>query len=320
MPRPSPSTTGVACALGAFTLWGIAPLFFRLIADVPTLQIVCHRIVWSLALTGVAVLVLGHGGALLAEARRPRVLARFVLTATIVSGNWGLYIWAVNHDHVVDSSLGYFINPLVSVALGTLVLHERLGRAQWVAVALAAAGVAWLTALAGAPPWIGLGLALSFALYGLLRKTASLGALDGVALETLLLTPAALLWLGLQDAQGAGVFGADFGTSLLLVATGPVTAIPLMLFAAGARRLPLATVGLLQYVGPTLQLIIGVWLFGEPFPPARALGFAAIWASLAVLAIDGLGGWRALASVVGRRAAGREPDAPVDSVAPGDGR
>ena len=224
--------------------------------------------------------------------RQPQQLRWFIASAALVSVNWGLYIWAVNAQRVVDASLGYFINPLVNVAIGALLLHERLRPAQWVAVAIAGAGVAWLTATAGAPPWIGLVLAFSFAGYGLLRKQAPLGAMEGFALEVTLLFPLAaayLLWLA---AQGAEHFTqAPWSLQALLALSGPVTAVPLLLFAAGARRIPFSTLGLLQYVAPTLQLLLGVWLFKEPFAGAKVAGYALVWSALAVFTGDSL--WHA---------------------------
>jgi chloramphenicol-sensitive protein RarD len=214
-----------------------------------------------------------------------------------VAANWFVYIWAVNAGRVVDASLGYFINPLVNVLIGAAFLHERLRPAQWAAAGVAAAGVGWLTWQAGAVPWIGLVLALTFGLYGLLRKTAALGAIEGLTLETVLLTPLAaayLLWLA--HAGASGFVEGDTATRLLLAAAGPVTAVPLLLFAAGARRIPFSTLGLLQYLGPSLQLLIGVWLYHEPFA-ARAPGYVLIWIALAVFSVEGLlQGWRSRAA------------------------
>ena len=234
----------------------------------------------------------------LAELRRqPRVLLWFAASSILVAANWFVYIWAVNAGRVVDASLGYFINPLVNVLIGAAFLHERLRPAQWAAVGVAAVGVAWLTWQAGALPWIGLVLALTFAVYGLLRKTAALGAVEGLALETLLLAPLAaayLLWLA--HGGHSGFADGDAATRLLLLAAGPVTAVPLLLFAAGARRIPFSTLGLLQYLGPSLQLLIGVWLYREPFA-YRAPGYVLIWIALAVFSIEGLlQGWRSRAA------------------------
>jgi chloramphenicol-sensitive protein RarD len=220
--------------------------------------------------------------------RQPRVLLWFLASSLAVAVNWFVYIWAVNAGRVVDASLGYFINPLVNVLIGAALLHERLRAPQWFAVGIAAVGVAWLTWQAAAVPWIGLVLALSFGLYGLLRKTAALGAIEGLTLETLLLTPIAAVYLGgLMLGGQSGFTDGGTATRLLLLAAGPVTAVPLLLFAAGARRIPFSTLGLLQYLGPSLQLLIGVWLYDEPFA-ARAPGYALIWIALAVFSVEGI--------------------------------
>jgi chloramphenicol-sensitive protein RarD len=280
---------GIAYALGAFFIWGLLPLYLHLLAPVSTAEILAHRIVWSFATIALLLVGLRRLSWIRAELRRPRRLLRFAVTAVLVSGNWMLYIWSVNSGHVIDSSLGYFINPLVNVLLGALLLHERLRFGQKIPIALAAAGVAWLTFQAGSPPWIGLALAISFALYGLLRKTAELGALEGFAVESAFLTPFALGYLLWRDAGGALAFAsAADGTRWLLVCAGPVTAIPLLLFAAGARRIPLSTLGVLQYVAPTLQWLSGIFAFHEAFDPHKAVGFACIWVALALYAGEGL--------------------------------
>jgi chloramphenicol-sensitive protein RarD len=221
----------------------------------------------------------------------------FALSALAVSINWLIYIWAVNSGHIVDASLGYFINPLLNVVIGALFLHERLRPAHWVAVLLAALAVAWLTWSAGRLPWIGLTLAVSFAVYGLLRKHAPLGAIDGLAVETALLAPVAiayLVWLTVHD-ESALIAALNDGRPALVVwllLAGPITAVPLLFFAAGARRIPFATLGLLQYVGPSLQLLIGVQLYGEPFDADKLIAYSAIWVALAIFSIDGLWQWR----------------------------
>ena len=221
--------------------------------------------------------------------KRPKILAGFAASALLLSSNWFIYIWAVNQGRVVDSSLGYFINPLLNVLLGFLLLRERLRPVQWTAVALAAAGVTWLTWQGGHLPWIALALAVTFGLYGLLRKTAALGALEGLALETLLLFPLALGYLVVLTLHHDNQFlSAPAAQQWLLAAAGPITAIPLLLFAAGARRIPLSLLGLLQYIGPTLQLLLGVWLYHEPFGGVRVIGFALIWSALAVYSLEGL--------------------------------
>ncbi|UCG97489.1 MAG: EamA family transporter RarD [Burkholderiales bacterium] len=288
---------GIAYASAAYLLWGVFPVYFKALQGVAPLEILGHRIVWSLLVCAALLLLLRRFQWLADLRRQPRVLLWFTATSVLVAVNWFVYIWAVNAGRVVDASLGYFINPLVNVLFGALLLHERLRRAQWLAVGIAAAGVAWLTWQAGTVPWIGLVLAVSFGLYGLLRKTAALGALEGLALETLLLAPVAaayLVWLA--HSASSGFVDGGTATRLLLLAAGPVTAVPLLLFAAGARRIPFSTLGLLQYLGPSLQLLLGVWLYGEPFA-ARAPGYLLIWIALAVFSIENLvQGWRARAA------------------------
>ena len=284
--------TGILYAAASYIMWGVFPIYFKALQDIPPAQILWHRIVWAFVLL-LIVLASRRQWSWIAEvSRQPRTLAGFAASAMLLSLNWYLYIWSVNNDHVVDASLGYFINPLVSVLLGFMLLHERLRPIQWVAVALAAAGVAWLTVNAGHPPWIALGLALSFGFYGLLRKTAALGALEGLSLETFLLVPVALgdlAWLSLNHENA--FTQAALSGKLLLMAAGPITAVPLLLFAAGARRIPMSTLGLLQYSTPTLQLLLGVWLYDEPFGGPRLIGYAIIWAALALYSLDGL--WKA---------------------------
>lgn len=280
-------STGALYAALAFALWGVFPLYFRQIATVPSGEILIHRIVWSLVFVLIVLSVRRQWAWLRPVLRQPRVLAAFTASAVLLSANWLTYIWAVNSGHVIDASLGYFINPLVNVLLGYTVLHERLRRMQWVALGLAAAGVVWLTVQAGHLPWIALALAGSFGAYGLLRKVATLGALEGLTLETLLLAPIALLVLGVWVANGTSTFPApDLATNAWLIAAGPITAIPLLLFAAGARRISLTTLGLLQYIGPTIQLALGLWLFHEPFSAGRLIGFSLIWLALALYSAE----------------------------------
>ncbi|MEO9385474.1 EamA family transporter RarD [Chromobacterium phragmitis] len=280
---------GVLYTVGAFICWGLFPLYWKPLHSVPALQILCHRIVWSALFVALVLTALRQWDGVTAALRRPRQLGVFALSSSVLSLNWLIYIWAVNAGHVVESSLGYFINPLVNVLLGRLVLSERLSRPQKLAVGLAGAGVAWLTFSAGSLPWIALSLAATFGLYGLLRKMAPLASLPGLALETFLMSPlalAALLWF---EWRGEGAFGhADALSSTLLIGAGVVTAVPLLMFAAGARRLKLATVGLIQYIGPSIQLALGVLLFGEPFGVDRALGFALIWSALLLYSAVGV--------------------------------
>jgi chloramphenicol-sensitive protein RarD len=284
---------GIAYASAAYLLWGVFPIYFKALLGVAPLEILAHRIVWSLAVCAVLLLLLRRLRWLAELRRQPRVLLWFVASSVMVAINWFVYIWAVNSGRVVDASLGYFINPLVNVLIGAVFLHERLRRAQWTAVSVAAAGVLWLTWQAGAVPWIGLVLGLSFGIYGLLRKTAALGAIEGLTLETVLLAPIAAVYLIWLVQAGQSEFAQGGATTrLLLLAAGPVTAAPLLLFAAGARRIPFSTLGLLQYLGPSLQLLIGVWLYDEPFAE-RAPGYVLIWIALAVFSVEGLvQGWR----------------------------
>ncbi|OGB07737.1 MAG: transporter [Burkholderiales bacterium RIFCSPHIGHO2_12_FULL_65_48] len=280
--------TGILYAALAYIAWGLFPLYFKQVADVPSLEVVMHRTLWSLVFVFGVLMVRRQWSWMGTVLRQPKVLAAFVLSALLLSGNWLTYVWAVQNQHVVDASLGYFILPLVNVALGFVFLRERPRPGQWMAVAVAAAGVLWLAVQAGRLPWIALVLALSFGFYGLLRKVAVLGALEGLALETLVLAPVAAVVLGwwAWQGQGALVQGTPATVGWLLLA-GPMTAVPLLLFAAGARLIPMSTLGILQYISPSLQFALGVWLFHEPFEPARLVGFVLIWAALLVYSMEG---------------------------------
>jgi chloramphenicol-sensitive protein RarD len=281
---------GIVYAALAFVWWGLFPLYFRLVTTVPAPQVLAHRVVWCLLFLGAALTWRRQWAWLGQVMRRPKVLAAFAASALMIGANWLAYIWAVLHGHVLEASLGYFITPLVNVLLGVTLLHERLRRGQWVALALAAAGVLWLTVQAGRPPWIALSLAVTFGAYGLLRKIAVLGALEGLTLETMLLAPLALIVLGIAASSGSASFPApDALTNLWMIALGPVTAVPLLLFAAGARRLSMATLGIVQYLGPSIQFVLGLWVFDEPFSAARFVGFAGIWLGLLIYTLDG---WR----------------------------
>ncbi len=277
----------------AFLCWGLFPLYFHAIGEVPALEILANRMLWSLLFL-LIVLALRRQWAWVGQvARRPRVIASFVASAFLLSANWYLYIWAINHGHVIDASLGYFITPLLNVILGFLLLHERLRRLQWVAIGLAGCGVAWLAWQTGHMPWIALVLAATFGAYGLMRKTAALGALEGLSFETVILFPLAFGYVAWLSVNGHNTFltSPSDGTRWLLLASGPITAIPLLLFAAGARRLPLALLGLLQYIAPSMQLALGLVFFHEPFDADRVVGFVVIWSALALYAGEGL--WRA---------------------------
>jgi chloramphenicol-sensitive protein RarD len=280
-----PMNSGILFALGAYLSWGLFPLYFRQIAAIPSLQIVAHRTLWSLAFVAV-VLVVARNLKWLRDVDAA-TWRRFAVSATLIAVNWLTYVWAVGHGHVVDAALGYFINPLVNVALGFAVLHERPRRIQWLAVGLAAFGVIWLTVAGGQLPWVALVLAVSFGLYGLMRKTAALGAIEGLTLETLILAPLAAAGLAFWWQTGAlsNQTPVDWAW---LIGTGPVTAGSLLLFAAGARRIPLATLGIVQYVSPSLQFLLGVFLFKEPMDATRLVAFGFIWAALAVYSAEGL--------------------------------
>ena len=277
---------GLIAATAAYLIWGLFPLYWRLLQAVPSTQIMAHRIVWSAAFVAIW-LALREGWAWL-RTLSPRLLTLLAASSVLIACNWWLYIWAVNAGHVVDASLGYYINPLLSVVLGVGFLHERLGRWQWLAVALAAASVVWLGWQAGQVPYVALGIAASFGGYGLIRKVAVVPAVQGLAVETAILFVPALVYLLFVETQGRGAFGhiARFD-DLWLVLGGLVTAFPLALFAHGARRVPLSVIGFLQYLTPTMQVVIGVLLYHEAFG-ARAPGFAGIWAALAIFTLDGL--------------------------------
>ena len=283
---------GVLAAGTAFTLWGVFPLYLRLMKQVPSLEILSHRVLWSVVLL-LSFLAIRQQWDWVASVRaRPRILLTFVASACMLCTNWVVYIWSVNHDHIIDASLGYFITPLFNVLFG-IGLGERLRLTQWLAVALAACGVVWLTVNAGQLPWIGLVIAVTFSLYGLLRKTAALGALEGLSIETLLLLPAAALFLLLPNAGSSEAFGNDATLTLLLISAGPVTAIPLLMFAYGARRIPLSLIGLLQDIGPSIQLLLGVWMYHEPFTNDKLICFTLIWLGLALYSGEALlRGWR----------------------------
>jgi chloramphenicol-sensitive protein RarD len=288
-PRAHGRGRGLAAGATAFIVWGLFPLYLAGLRDVPVLQVIAHRIVWCCVIVFALVLARGELGKLRAALSDPAIATRLLTTATLVSVNWVVYVWGVGHGHVVETSLGYFINPLLNVLLGVVVLSERLNRAQWIAVSLAAVAVAYLTVAAGAVPWIALTLATSFALYGLLRKIVPVEALVGLAAETLILLPVSAGWLIWCEATGTGTFGHSGRlTDVLLLGSGAATALPLFLFSYGARLIPYSTVGLLQYIAPSLQLACGVLVFHEPFTRTRAAGFALIWTALLIYAADGL--------------------------------
>ena len=281
--------SGIIYAALAFFCWGLFPIYFHALGEVPPLQILAHRMLWSLAFL-LVLLLLRRDWKWLQVVRQPRVFFSFVLSALLLSANWLVYIWSVMNHHVIEASLGYFINPLVNIVLGYLILKERMRPLQWAAIGVAALGVGWLTWQAGTVPWIALFLALSFGGYGLLRKTAALGPLEGLSFETIVLFPLAagyVIWLTVHG-QNVFINTASDTTRWLLIMAGPLTAIPLLLFATGARKIPLSILGLLQYLSPTLQFLLGVWLFKEAFSADRLVGFVLIWSALALFAGEGL--------------------------------
>ena len=290
MHPPEPSRrAGLAAGVAAYALWGALPLYFPLLTPADPVEIIAHRVVWSLLFCLVLLLATRTWGAFVTILRDRRLLAHLTVAAVLLAVNWLVFVHGVTTGHVVDAALGYFINPLVTIALAVLVLKERLRAVQWVAVGFGAAAVVVITVGYGTLPWIALVLAASFGTYGLIKSRLGprVGALPGLAAETAVLTPVAVVYLVWLHVGGAGTFGPDLH-GLALVGTGVLTAVPLLLFNSAARRLPLSTVGLLQYLAPVLQLAIGVLVAGERMPPARWWGFGLVWVALVVLTVDGL--------------------------------
>ena len=286
---PSAPRHGVALGAGAYLAWELLPVYWKALRHVPAGEILAHRMVWSLGVVLALLTLQRRWGGIGAALRNRSVVLTFTASALLLSLNWFLYIWAVNSGYIVESSLGYFINPLVNVLLGIVFLRERLRRGQALALLVAALGVVYLTLLYGALPWIALTLAVTFGFYGLLRKTAALDSLQGLTLETMVVFLPALGYLLFLQSHGRLAFGhASAGTTLLLVLSGVATAGPLLLFAAGARRIPLTTMAILQYISPSLQLLLGVFVYGEVLTPARLVGFCLIWLALAIYSAEGL--------------------------------
>jgi len=274
---------GFAFAFSAYLLWGALPLFMKLVAHIPAVEVVAHRIVWSLPLAGITLLVLGRTADVKVALRSPRTILLAALTAAIITCNWGIYVWAIAADRAVETALGYYINPLVSVAMGAVLLGEKLNRYQLAAIALAIVAVLILAFDAGGVPWVSLALAATFAVYGFLRKTLPIGPSQGFFLEVLILALPALAYILWLQAHGEGHFvSSNPGDIGLLLACGPVTAVPLLLYAFGAKLLRLSTLGLMQYIAPTIVFLIAVFVFGEPFDGVRLVAFALIWLALAI--------------------------------------
>jgi len=280
---------GTFAALAAYTLWGILPIYWKLVERAPAAEILSHRAVWALVVVVILLSVQRQWGWVGRIAQKPAILLPFVTTTLLLAVNWLIYLWANNNGHIVEVSLGYFINPLFSVLLGVLFLRERMRPGQWAAIGLALAGVTYLTISYGHLPWIALSLALTFGFYGLMRKTAPLGSVEGLTIETGLMFLPALIYLGYLAAQGTGSFGsAGLSTSLLLAGAGLATAVPLILFTKGARAVPLSTLGVLQYIAPTLQFLVGVLIFREGFSHAQTIGFTIVWTALLLYWLEGL--------------------------------
>jgi len=287
--QPGLSRPGLTAALAAYVIWGLFPLYLRPLHDVGTVEVIAHRVVWSCAFIFLWMLATKQLESVRRVIFNPPLLLRLGLSASLITVNWLVYVFAVANGHVLEASLGYFINPLFNVVLGIAVLSERLSRGQWLAVAIAAAAVVYLSVFAGTPPWISLTVAVSFGLYGFVRKVIAVEALPGLAVETFLLLPLALGYLLWREAHGTGAMGHSPVTiDALLAGCGVITAVPLFLFAYGARLIPYSTMGLLQYIAPSLQLMCGLWIFGETLELHRAVGFGLIWSALAVYAFDSL--------------------------------
>ena len=279
---------GLAAAITTYIVWGLSPLFWHLLAHVDVLDILAHRYIWSLPFIALGIALAGSWDKVRAVLAQPRTLAILVVTSGFVTINSGVYVWAVNNGQVVEASLGYFLTPLLSTLFGMVIFAERLRPWQWVALGLAAAGVANKILMLGAVPWIGLALGTSFALYGALRKRLDVGTLTGYFVEMSLLAPPALVYAVWLGTQGAGAFGAvGIGTDLLLVAGGIMTAVPFLLYVAGARRLPLSTMAIFFYINPTLQFLVGVLYFDEPVTSAQLLSFGLIWLALIIYTVEG---------------------------------
>ncbi|MGX5849921.1 EamA family transporter RarD [Mesorhizobium sp. PL10] len=274
---------GFLLALGAYLLWGLLPFYMKAVAHLPLIEVIAHRIVWSVPIAAAVLVWAGRTADFKAAIRSPRTIAMAALTATLISVNWGIYVWAISVDRTVETALGYYINPLVSIVVGAALLGEKLDRLQIAAVALAAIAVAVLTVDAGKLPWVSLALAFSFAAYGFFRKTLPIGPSQGFLLEILLLSVPALGYIVFLIANGQDHFISSNGTdTALLIGCGPVTAVPLLLFAFGAKLLRLSTIGIMQYIAPTMVFLIAVLIFDEPFGTTQAIAFALIWAALAM--------------------------------------
>jgi chloramphenicol-sensitive protein RarD len=278
---------GILNGLAAYALWGFFPIYWKFLHNVPALQVIGHRIAWSFILLVAILLATRQWNAFRTAALQPKMLGIYTIAAVLLTINWLVYVWGVNAGFIVETSLGYFINPLLSVLLGVIFLRERLRTTQWIPVGIAAVGVIYLTAVYGRPPWIALALAFSFGFYGFVKKLAPLGSLYGLTLETGIVFPLALVYLLIVERSGAGAFAhQSAATTLLLIGAGAVTTIPLLMFASAAKQIPLSVVGLLQYVAPTIQFLIGVFLYREPFDHSHLIGFGIVWLALVIFWVE----------------------------------
>ncbi len=280
---------GLIMAFFAYLIWGLVPIYFKALASVPALEILAHRIVWSVPFILLLLVLLRQPAQWRQIVRTPALLKYLMLSALLVSANWFLFVWAVTAGRILDTSLGYFINPLFTIMLGVVVLHEKLNRWQWAAVILAMLGVVWQVIVLGHLPWVSLGLAITFGLYGLIRKRTPVPALDGLLIETGLLLPFALLYLTQLHMGGAGQLGSTVSMTLLLLAAGVMTTVPLALFAAGARRISMSALGFLQYTAPSCTFLLALFVYHEPFDRNKLISFSLIWLGLLLLTLDN---WR----------------------------
>ncbi len=290
------SPRGLAFAITAYVIWGMLPIFMKAVAHIPAAEVIAHRVLWSVPLAGVVLIYLGRTNDLVAAFKTPRMLAMGCVTAALISVNWGVYVWAISVERTLDAALGYYINPIFSVALGALVLKERLSGAQMVAVALAAGAVVLLWLEAGRLPWVAVVLTVSWGFYAFFKKMLPIGPNQGFLLEVLLLTPPALGYLAWLAAHGQGHFGGTTWDTGLLMACGVITAVPLLVYANGAKLLKLSTIGILQYIAPTMIFLMAVVVFKEPFEGARVVAFPMIWAALVIYSVSMLRGLRAARS------------------------
>ncbi len=280
---------GMLFGASTYGIWGLLPLYWRLLDGAGAVEVLAHRFVWTLGFIALLLWVRPRSDCWRALRQQPTKLWFLGAAAVVIAFNWYLYIWGVNHTRVVETSLGYFMSPLITVVIGVVLFRERLRRPQWLALGLAVVAVAWLTFDYGRVPWVAVGLALSFATYGLLKKKAATGALEGLAVEATIILPVVLGYLVWLQFVGRAAFGHDgWSTTVLLIAAGPATAIPLLFFAGAVRRIPLTYLGLLQYLTPSVQFVLGVFVFGEQMPPERLAGFALIWAALAIFTGENL--------------------------------